>query len=676
MPAGEGNGGEADMELLRGRIDDGLTRRRLLGRAAQGAGSLALASQVWPRLAGAAAASGAPIGLPSPAQVRADFQTMVDFGPRLTGSDAHNRFIEWLEREFTAAGCELLPCDVYETSRWEAERFALDVLDGAAPGPVKVATYFPRSKETPAAGVTGPLVYGGTLPAPSINGPDPAAFQAGLARYPADIASWAQALPGTLGGSPQGSVLVVDVPAPVPITAGVLAGDMTFYNGQGETQADLLGSDYKRLWLVPGLAMPLDAFTALGVAGVVLIVDASFEALKGQYAPFESKNEDVPALYVDRDTGAALRAGAAARPKARLTLTATRRTVPSPTVTAVLPGQSKETLIFNTHTDGQGFVEENGPVAFVQLARHFASLPAGKRLKRTLVFANWPGHMSNDLPQVDGWIEAHRDLVDRAAAALTIEHLGCSEWSDTADRGYHATGRAELFAVWTTQGPMFEHTRDAVVAHDLPRTALMRPPAQFGVGSAFQGQGVPQIGAIAGPEYLLTISDDGELDKLDEALAARQIAWVADLATRLDGVDAATLRTGDPTLGAGAPKSPSAAADPPKTAQCGPPATFVVGAGSGTAGATAGRTLTIHWYGRRHAPGGMVIALNASRGRVKGVTVELRRQGRLVARSKPMAVGEAGRRVVLRRPGGGRFPDGAYTIVLRRGGRVIARRDV
>jgi hypothetical protein len=295
--------------------------------------------------------------------------------------------------------------------------------------------------------------------------------------------------------------------------------------------------------------MPLDAFTAMGVAGVVLIIDASYEALKGQYAPFEAKNEDIPALYVDRDTGLKLRRQAAARPRARLKLTATRAKVPSPAVTAVLPGASDETLIFNSHTDGQGFVEENGPVAFVQLARYFGSLPRKRRLKRTLVFANWPGHMSNDLPQVQGWIDAHRDIVDRAAAALTIEHLGCSEWSDTADRGYHPTGRAELFAVWTTQGKMFELTRDTVVAHDLPRTALMRPPAQFGVGGAFQSEGVPQIGAIAGPEYLLTISPNGDLDKLDERLAARQIRWIADLATRLDTVDAAELRSGDPTLG-------------------------------------------------------------------------------------------------------------------------------
>src|SRR3954466_2454213 len=156
-----------------------LTRRDVLGRAALGASSLALARLALPPRA----ASAGPVALPSPAQVRADFQRMVDFGPRLTGSEPHNRYIEWLEREFTAAGCELLPCDVYETSRWSMQRYRLYLLFGGAAGGVKVPSYFPRSQETPEAGVTGPFVYGGTMPAPAINAGDAGSLQAALASY-------------------------------------------------------------------------------------------------------------------------------------------------------------------------------------------------------------------------------------------------------------------------------------------------------------------------------------------------------------------------------------------------------------------------------------------------------------------------------------------------------------
>jgi hypothetical protein len=364
---------------------------------------------------------------------------------------------------------------------------------------------------------------------------------------------------GTLAGATPGSILLVDLPMPVPATAAALLPIATYLNWPGHSEADWATSDYKRIWIEPGLSIPLAPFQAMGAIGVVFIVDASFPALAGGYLPFTHGFEPLPALYVDRDTGAQLRARAATRPKTRLTLTASHQKAPTRAVTAVLPGASDETLIFNTHTDGQGFAEENGGVAFVQLARHFASLPRSRRLERTLVFAAWPGHMVADLPQTQGWIDSHPDLVKRAAAALTVEHLGCSEWIDTVDAGYHPTGEAELFGIWTTQGTMFDLTRDTVVAHDIPHAILLRPPAQFGVGGAFQSAGVPQIGAIAGPEYLLTVSGNGDLDKLDEKLAARQIAWLADLATRLDAVPAAQLRQGDPTLGVGAPSSGSPA---------------------------------------------------------------------------------------------------------------------
>jgi hypothetical protein len=485
--------------------------------------------------------------------VQKEIQRMVDFGPRLTGSASHNAYIHWLEREFTHAGLELIPCDVYETERWLAEDYGLEVLEGPEAGPVQVAAYYPRSQQTSGAGVSGPLVYCGTVPPLSLSGEDPAALQDALAAYPGELQSWATALSGTLGSTTQGAVLLIDVPAPVPLTTALfLPPYSTYLSWPGHNEAEWVGADYKRPWLVPGVAMaPTSPFGELGGVAVVFIVDASYEAFRGCYGPFESGFQDLPALYVDRDTGTRLRSLAGSRPNTRVTLRGTLEKVPSPAVTAVLPGESEEVIIFNTHTDGTGFVEENGGVAFVQLARYFASLPSAERLKRTLVFAAWPGHFSAELPQCQGWIDAHPDIMQRAAAALTVEHLGCTEWDDKLDGGYQPTGLPEAFAIWTTQGKMFETTREAVIAHELPRTALMRPPAQFGVGGAFQSYGIPQIGAIAGPYYLVTISDNGDMDKLDPSLAATQIAFFADLAKRLDPIPAAELREGDPTLGYG-----------------------------------------------------------------------------------------------------------------------------
>jgi hypothetical protein len=46
------------------------------------------------------------VPLPTPEQVRAEVQEMVDFGPRLTGYPGHDEFCTWVEDEMRAAGFE------------------------------------------------------------------------------------------------------------------------------------------------------------------------------------------------------------------------------------------------------------------------------------------------------------------------------------------------------------------------------------------------------------------------------------------------------------------------------------------------------------------------------------------------------------------------------------------
>lgn len=609
------------------------------------------------------------VPLPSPQEVRRDFQTMVDFGPRLTGNRSHLRFINWLQREFVDAGALLMDCDEYDYERWACQDFGLEILDGASRGKVRVATPYTRSQETTVEGVTGPLVYGGVVPMPALNGTDATALTAALEAYPAQIASWASGLAGTVSGvsNVEGSIVLLDLPVPLPITAGAFTPIATYLHWPDHTIADWARVNYDRSWILPGIGLPLAPFQELGAAGVVFVMNRSFEALQGNYLPFVGGYEPVPALFVDRDTGRDLRAAASTRPQTTLTLTATRTPAKVSSVTAIVPGESDEVVILNTHTDGQGFVEENGAVAFVQLARHFASLPPGERLKRTLVFACWPGHMAGggSMPELEGWMAAHKDLVGRAAAALTIEHLGCTEWLDDLDKGYHATGENELFGVWTTQGPLFDITKDATIKHNLVRTALLRPPVQFGVGGAFQSAGVPQIGAIAGPEYLLTVTPNGDMDKLDERLAADQIAWVADIVKATDKVSFDELRAGDPTLGNTVPEE-----DPSTPVTCGPADRFVIDAGQG-------RALAIRLTGLGGNQREALIDVAATGAKVDGVSLELRRADRVVARTVGAArVSRSTRRLKLRSTSGGLIARGSYELLVRIDGKTAMRRAV
>jgi hypothetical protein len=568
-----------------------LDRRAFLLRTA-GASAAVLSG----RLPGPAAAATKVTPLPSPQQVRADFQRMVDFGPRYTGTPSHDRFVDWLEEELVAAGCVMYPREQWPLTIWEAGRYGLELLDGDAKGPVAVSGYYPRSQETGEAGITGPLVYAGPAPAPTL-GSGPEGLAAAVAAYPAQVASWAQGLSGTLGDT-AGAIVLVDLPLPVALVTGALVGPLaTYTQWEGHTADDMLSGDFKRTALLPALNAPSpDVFAdALGAKGVVYSLDASAAAIEGGYMPFLAALSGTPALWVDRDTGASLRRAAGGRPSAHLTLTATRREGNSPSLLGYLPGTggTDEALILNTHTDGEGFVEENGGVALVELARHFGSLPRDRALKRTLVFTLWPGHMAPGMPGIEGVMERHGDIVRSAVAAITVEHLGCSEWIDTADRGYHPTGDPETTFAWTTQGPLFDLVREATIAAKLPRTALMRPPAQFGVGSPFQGKGVPQVGIIAGPAYMINDARGSDMDKLDERLAAQQVAWVADMLRRLDTADAAALMTGDPSLGArstGPRASFPPLPDPALALKVGTPASRLRGGGKLQGTVTLNRT--------------------------------------------------------------------------------------
>jgi hypothetical protein len=643
-----------------------LTRREALA----GAAGLALGSGLIAATPSAARTKLAPaqplkpvIPLPSPAQVRADFQRMVDFGPRLTGSAGHNAYIAWLERELVAAGVQLMPCSSYETTRWSVGDYGLDILDGSSRGPVKIAAYYPRSLETPAAGIEGPLVYGGTAPLPSFNVDDLASVVAGIKSYPAELLQWASDLPSLVKGQlTRNSVMVVDVPLPLPLTTAIFPALATYLQWQGHSIVDWLVDDYKRNWVLPGLGVPLAPFQALGAKAVVLILDSSYEALQGAYIPFVHGFEPIPALYVDRDTGNHLRALAAGTPRARLTLTATRAKVRTPSIVGVLPGASEESVILNTHTDGEGFVEENCGVCIVQLARHFGSLPPGQRLKRTIVFSLFTGHMDPELPETQGFIDDNPKLIENAAAALTIEHFGCTEWIDDTASGYHAAGRPEALGVWTTQGPMFETTRAALEASGLQRVALLRPPVQFGVGPAFQSAGVPQIGAIAGPTYLLNISESGDMEKLDESLAAKQIAWIADLMWRLESVSKAALRTGDLTLGKSTPAAPGTGGIGFMYATC------------GLAPVTEKQRLIIHVGHPGANAKRLKLSMRASTGAYHGLRVELKRRGVVIASTSVPELGTTARQLVLhsrRREG---FAPGRYELGVSDRAQLLASR--
>ena len=174
--------------------------------------------------------------------------------------------------------------------------------------------------------------------------------------------------------------------------------------------------------------------------------------------------------------------------------------------------------------------------------------------------------MAGTLPEAPGWVAAHPDLVKRAAAAVTIEHLGATEWLDSPGQGYRAHGRERaLRPLDDARARVRSSSRRRSPTFGLDNHVLAPGPG-ITVGAVFHEVGVPHVGGIAGPTYLLVVSDNGEMDKLDAELAARQTAFYADVIRRLDGADRAELRAADPSLGT----APVPAENPSRPVRCGP----------------------------------------------------------------------------------------------------------
>src|SRR5204863_190499 len=90
---------------------------------------------------------------------------MAKLGPKYTGNKAHTTFVEFLAKEFEAAGVQVAR-DRHTLPMWEARHAAVMVrpASGAAVD-VPIASYYPYSGRTGADGVTGELLDLGRMSA-------------------------------------------------------------------------------------------------------------------------------------------------------------------------------------------------------------------------------------------------------------------------------------------------------------------------------------------------------------------------------------------------------------------------------------------------------------------------------------------------------------------------------
>lgn len=448
---------------------------------------------------------------------------MVEYGPRLTGSKAHDAFIDSIEKDLTDMGYTV-ESDKHTMHRWEPKKWGLKYKKQGAEVTASRVDYYPYSGCTPPEGVTAKMKYCGNK---------------GLGLF------------SFLGC--RGKIAVIGVPM-------FEAGVGLVFKKRALYPADFVppkkqGSPVVATFVIAPL---LGLAKLCGAKGVVAVMTGvSDDNAAHQYLPFIKKYAGLPAVWVVPSEGKEIMAAAKQHEEATLVMEAeTFDNAPTRTIYAKLPGKSdKKTLLVNTHTDGSNAFEENAPIALLSLAKYFSEKPIEER-EHTMYFSFVTGHFQlhqfgSGLFQATGkYLMKHKEFWDGknghalATAGVALEHLGCTEWHDTEDKkSYVKVNDVDPELVYTSNEIMSNLYLDALKGREHTRTLMLRPKnmVHFGEGQPIWKKGIPSIGLCPGPDYLCNVDPNGYIDKTNYDMFEEQIQTFAKVLETLDKKERADL---------------------------------------------------------------------------------------------------------------------------------------
>jgi hypothetical protein len=511
--------------------------------------------------------------LPSVSTVEARNRAVDQFGGgfRVGGNAAELGYIDYLTQRLKAIGATQVVKEPYTFTAWSAKSSSLLEVSGPAPGPIRVSYYIPASGSTGPAGIQAPLVY---LPAISALNFAPAISQAIIEQNPGSLMAAVQGVvDGDISGGislaqvitagdVSGKIVMYDVPK-VPLTLAPFFAAASYVNNASGTMSPT--TLYLRPY-VDMLALPYidKALFQAGAVGIIAVIDYPPTESDLSYYPFGAVSETpgTPGLYLDRNTGNALKkqltvAGTAPLVM-KLTLDATQATATSYNVVAVVPGQCASEILISSHSDGPNSIEDDGPAAILSIAEYFAKAPVEQR-RRTLRIMISGGHFEGAFGQGSGglspatfgspgmtsYISQHQaDLTANTLTAIELEHLGAREWLELSPGTMALDGLPEIGAIWTTPQSV-QATEATTWAQNFDRT-FVTSPLPFGEGGPWSAQaGLPLIQYIPGPDYLL----NGPLPAVsdlytDYDLEQRQISSFIQMILNLNTQTADSLRMG------------------------------------------------------------------------------------------------------------------------------------
>ncbi|KAJ7180802.1 hypothetical protein C8R46DRAFT_1070673 [Mycena filopes] len=462
------------------------------------------------------------------------FQTNLR-GPRWTGNENQNTLTTVVATSMEIAGLSVETLN-YTLYRWDPRWWSLSLklTDGTTMG-LPTTGYWPYSGDSGLRGVTAPVVDAGSYALFPNQTANPASLDLSAVQTTGSILFFDNPSPTRNYSQPGYGVLGSSVPAEdIPEL-----GNLTNPHWQSAKTLDFV------------------SLKARGVMGVIASwvhtsdENGALQYLPASGAPGNGSLFDVPALYVGNSTGETIRGlvkdGKVA--SATVVLDAPSLLAPSVTVLGHLAGTGNTTdsIIVYTHSDGPSIIEENGPILLLAMAEYFAAHP----ISINIDFVITTGHMAKPHLNESSWMAERPELLANAKAAIVCEHFGALEWKDNYDSGkavYEATGKYE--PMWTMVNSSsasdtfhqmyldaFEGTPDTL------RMAMVAPQIVNNVTSMWYGAGgsstlgysnIPTVGIIPQPDYLWASMVDGGWSKLDVDMAITQINVILRLIKSID----------------------------------------------------------------------------------------------------------------------------------------------
>jgi hypothetical protein len=420
---------------------------------------------------------------------------------RRPGTSEGHEAEEWLREELSRLGVEQVQKDPIRMLCWRADTWTLEAEGRDVP-----CFFVPNTGFTGQDGIEAPLVY----------------VQTGLERHyrARDV---------------RDKIVLVDVTFPV-LPSGVLLRGLRGAYHVSDPAGDLSYASREVLTFVrqnfiggasEGTA-PDDAYwraVRRGARGVVLVLRDQPTETNSHYGPYDGILKPLPALWVGRTEGAALRRAAAGGASARLRLCGSVAPSVMHNVWGTLEGQSEETILVTSHHDSPhgGFVEDGSGVAQVLAqAWAWARVPVQRRPRR-LVFVLSAGHFYGSVG-AHAFARQHPELMADARVLITLEHLAARS-VDVRGRPLDRPALTVMFTSPTIDviAPTIKalRSRPPRLVASIPSDLLGPAPTSDAMGYVLES-GVPVVSWIGCPPYLL--DEDDRMDKLDpdelESIAA------------------------------------------------------------------------------------------------------------------------------------------------------------